>query len=501
MGVGGGDEAGTRTLAPVAVQVAEGPGRAGRRRLGLENELAHQELAVVVRGSVCARTGRALPIRPRRRQLGGDQPEVDAIRVDGAAADRAHDLSLVVEAGAPRRTAVLRRQGRIVVQVGAADALRRRLAVVAAVRSRIARVGDLHHLVVSGLWMGGIHHATPARDLVHARAEPAQDVDEERRDDEARLITATLRAARHAAVRIARHLAAGDPRTGRVRVPAGDTHAMLAGRGAVGSGHRERRLRPGGERHHLPVGRDPREVHARPRRVPAVGVGRAGPETVGRRVGGASLLAGRALELVGIGDRLTDDDRLARHSRCPAGAGERRRRGGADERARRRGGRTGLPRRPRVADQRQKVPVGPSRLAARDRLCRDLALAGLLALLRELDDEVGVGSARRTVGHGGGEGGHPAAALDRRLLQRGGGASARRLVEAHFELERARAVRPIQPVVVARWIAIGTLKEAAVLVGIERVGIGVGLLPAHDHGAVVGGGDVVHEPNRLMTSR
>src|SRR5438132_20932 len=87
--------------------------------------------------------GGALAVRPGGRQLRRDQAEVDAVRVRAAVAERPYDLPLVVLACPVDRAATLRRERRIVVQIHAADALRRRVAVVAAVRSRIARVAVL----------------------------------------------------------------------------------------------------------------------------------------------------------------------------------------------------------------------------------------------------------------------------------------------------------------------------------------------------------------------
>src|SRR5206468_7726384 len=104
-------------------------------------------------------------------------------------------------------------------------ALRARVAVVAAVRPRVARVAVLGDLVVPGLRLGGVHDPAAAPDLVHARAEAAQDVHEEGRDDERRLVAAPLRAARDAAVRVAGDLASGDSRARRARVSTGDAEA------------------------------------------------------------------------------------------------------------------------------------------------------------------------------------------------------------------------------------------------------------------------------------
>src|SRR5439155_16685151 len=105
----------------------------------------------------------------------------------------------------------------------------------------------------------------------------------------------------------------------------------------------------------------------------------------------------------------------------------------------------------------------------RHRLRRDLALASSLALPRELGEEASGRSARRADGGREGEAGRAAAALDDGRLQRGGGAGAGGLVEAHLELERARAVRRLHAVGVAGWIAIRALQDAAVLVGVGDV--------------------------------
>src|SRR5207249_2292378 len=187
----------------------------------------------------------------------------------------------------------------------------------------IARVGHLDHVVVARLRVGGVHDTHPAVDLVHARAEPAQDVHEKGRHDEARLVAAPLRAAGDAAVRVARHLAPRNPRARRVRVPARDARAVLAG-GEGARRHREVRLHPGRERHHLPVGRDPRELEARARGAAAVGVRGAGAEAVRRRVGRAALLAGGSVEAVGVRDRRARDDGRARPDRGGRGGGRGR---------------------------------------------------------------------------------------------------------------------------------------------------------------------------------
>src|SRR5207249_5139564 len=179
---------------------------------------------------------------------GRGEAELDTVRVGAAVPDRAHDLPLEVVTGARGRT---KRRRRVVIHVHAAQALRGRVTVVAAVRAGIAGVGHLDHVVVASLRVGGVHDAHAAVDLVHARAEPAQDVHEEGRHDEARLVAAPLRAAGDAAVRVARHLAPRDPRAGRVRVPARAAGAVLAG-GEGAWRHREVRLHPGRERHSLP---------------------------------------------------------------------------------------------------------------------------------------------------------------------------------------------------------------------------------------------------------
>src|SRR5207249_5715075 len=202
-----GDEAGARALAAVAVLIGERARRSRRRRLGLEDELAHEELAVVERRSRSAHAGGALAVRPGGRQLRRDQAEMDAVRVRAPVTDGAHDLPLVVLARPVDRAAPLRREGRIVVPVRAAEALGAGVTVVAAVRPRIARVSVLVDVVVAGLRIGRVHDPTAARDLADARAEPAEDVDEERRHDEAGLIAASLRAARDAPVGISRDLA------------------------------------------------------------------------------------------------------------------------------------------------------------------------------------------------------------------------------------------------------------------------------------------------------
>src|SRR5439155_15616259 len=177
--------------------------------------------------------------------------------------DRAHDLALVVVARSGWGAAALRGEGRIVVQVRAAEALRARVTVVAAVRAWIARVGVFGLVVVARLRVRRVHHAEAAVDLVDARAEAAEDVHEEGRDEEAGLVAASLRAARDAAVRVARHLASRDAGACRVRVPARDADAVLAGREAARRRYREDRLDPSREGHDLAVGGDPRELEAR----------------------------------------------------------------------------------------------------------------------------------------------------------------------------------------------------------------------------------------------
>src|SRR5439155_14502069 len=131
---------------------------------------------------------------------------------------------------------------------------RGRVAVVAAVRPRIARVAGLRHLVVAGLRVGRVHDAAAAPDLVDARAEAAEDVDEEGRHDEARLIAAALRAAGDAAVGVVRHLTSRNAHARCGRVAARDAEVVLAGREGCLRRHRERGLRPGGEWHYLSVG-------------------------------------------------------------------------------------------------------------------------------------------------------------------------------------------------------------------------------------------------------
>src|SRR5207245_9008010 len=151
-------------------------------------------------------------------QLGRGEAVVDAVRVGAAVPDRAHDLALVVVARSGWVAAALRDDGRIVAQVRAAEAFRGRVTVVAAVRTRIARVGVFGHLVVARLRVRRVHHTDAAADLVDARAEAAEDVHEEGRDDEAGLIAASLRCPGGAAVRVAGDRAAWDAgrRPGRV---------------------------------------------------------------------------------------------------------------------------------------------------------------------------------------------------------------------------------------------------------------------------------------------
>src|SRR5207249_1291762 len=125
-----------------------------------------------------------------------------------------------------------------------------------------------------------------------------------------------------------------------------DARAVLAG-GEGARRHREVRLHPGRERHHLPVGRDPRELEARARGAAAVGVRGAGAEAVRRRVGRAALLAGGSVEAVGVRDRRARDDGRARPDRGGRGGGRgrcgrgRRGRGGGRRRGRRRDRRSG----------------------------------------------------------------------------------------------------------------------------------------------------------------
>src|SRR5207244_2072225 len=306
-------------------------------------QLAHEQLAVVVRGAVRTGSRRALAVGPGGRQLGRGEAIVDAVRVGAAVPDRAHDLALVVVARSGWGAAALRGEGRIVVQVRAAEALRGRVTVVAAVRARTARIGLFRHLVVARLRVRRVHHADAAVDLVDARAEAAEDGHEEGRDDEARLVAAALRAARDAAVRVAGDLAARDARAGRVRVPARDARGMLAAREAVCGRDGEGRLHAGRERHDLAVRGDPRELHARTAGSAAVGVAAARPEAVRRGVRRAALLPGRAVQLVGVRDRFADDDRRALADRCRGAAGGGRRRRRPDDRGgcaarRRRGG-------------------------------------------------------------------------------------------------------------------------------------------------------------------
>src|SRR5205823_3492493 len=97
--------------------------------------------------------------------------------------------------------------------------------------------------------------------------------------------------------------------------------------------------------HHLPVGRDPRELEARARGAAAVGVRGAGAEAVRRRVGRAALLAGGSVEAVGVRDRRARDDGRARPDRGGRGGGRGRcgrgRRGGGGGGGDRGGGRGG----------------------------------------------------------------------------------------------------------------------------------------------------------------
>src|SRR5439155_4139416 len=275
--VGGGDEALPRPLAAVPVHVDEQARRTGGRGLRLQDQLAYEQLHVVVLGAVRTGVHRALAVLPGGRQLGRGEAVVDAVRVGAAVPDRAHDLALVVFARSGWGAAALRGEGRIVVQVRAAEALRGRVTVVAAVRTRIARVGVFGHLVVARLRVRRVHHAEAAVDLVDARAEAAEDVHEEGRDDEAGLVAASLRAARDAAVRVARHLASRDAGAGRVRVPARDARGVLAFREGVRPVHGEGRLHAGRERHGLAVRGHPRELQARTAGSAAVGVAAARP--------------------------------------------------------------------------------------------------------------------------------------------------------------------------------------------------------------------------------
>src|SRR5213076_1748035 len=127
-------------------------------------------------------------------------------------------------------------------------------------------------------------------------------------------------------------------RARRVRIPARDAGAVLAG-GEGARRHREVRLHPGRERHHLPVGRDPRELEARARGAAAVGVRGAGAEAVRRRVGRAALLAGGSVEAVGVRDRRARDDGRARPDRGGRGGRRRDRRSGRGDRGGGRGDR------------------------------------------------------------------------------------------------------------------------------------------------------------------
>src|SRR5438132_3383321 len=392
--VGGGDEALPRPLAAVPIHVDERARRTGGRGLRLQDQLAYEQLAVVVRGAVRTGSRRALAVAPGGRQLGRGEAVVDAGRVGAAVPDRAHDLALVVVAGLGRGAGERRR---VVVQVRAAEALGVRVAVIAAVRTRIARIGVLGHLVVARLRVRRVHHTDAAADLVDARAEAAEDVHEEGRDEEARLVAAALRAARDAAVRVVGDLAARDARAGRVRVPARDARGVLAFREGVRPVHGDRRLHAGREGHDLAVRGDPRELHARTAGSAAVGVAAARPEAVRRGVRRAAHLPARALELVRTGDRLPDDDRRAlRHF---AGGGQRahqgrRRRPAHGGRRGARGG-AGLAGRARIADEREGVLVDLPRLRARAGHDDDLALARLRSPLLPLREHAGHRAAAR----------------------------------------------------------------------------------------------------------
>src|SRR6202040_1564040 len=100
-------------------------------------------------------------------------------RVRLAVADGAYDLAgAVVPLPAAAGVARLRRR-----VVGRA---------VLAVRTGIGRVGGLRHLVVAGLRVRAVHGAEAAAILVEARAEAAEERDEERRDAEPGLIAALV---------------------------------------------------------------------------------------------------------------------------------------------------------------------------------------------------------------------------------------------------------------------------------------------------------------------
>src|SRR5207244_8930560 len=104
--------------------------------------------------------------RPRGGHHRGVEPVVDARGVGRSVAERTDDLPLGIgaRAGGGR---VARLRSRV---TGAVDA----------VRTGIARVTLLVHLVVARLRAGGVDHARAARDLIDAHALA------ERRDREAR---------------------------------------------------------------------------------------------------------------------------------------------------------------------------------------------------------------------------------------------------------------------------------------------------------------------------
>src|SRR5439155_9562833 len=317
------DEARPRPPAAVPVHVDERARRTGGRGLRLQDQLAHEQLAVVVRGAVRTGSRRALAVGPGGRQLGRGEAVVDAVYVGAAVPDRAHDLSGQVVAlaggraglrharlpcgtltGAAGRAHCCNRRGAmpalgIVLQVHPADAVPSvGIVVVATVRTRIARIGVFGHLVVARLRVRRVYDADAAADLVDARAEAAEDVHEEGRDDEAGLVAASLRPPGDAAVRVARHLASRDAGACRVRVPARDADAVLASREAARRPYREDRLDASREGHDLAVGGDPRELEAHgvhPGRAPALRVVGAGAEAVRRRVGRAPEFTRRAV--------------------------------------------------------------------------------------------------------------------------------------------------------------------------------------------------------------
>src|SRR5205085_1537722 len=177
------------------------------------------------------RAGGALAIHPGGRQLGRDEPEVDAGSVGTAVPDRAYDLA-----------------GEIVALRGACRLCRIVAGIVDAVRPRIARVTDLVDLVVARLRARGIDDARAAIDLVDTRAEAADEVHEEGRDDEGRLVAAPLRGPRNAARGVPRQRASRDAGARPVWIAARHTRDMLASRRRSRRLHRERRLDTGRER-------------------------------------------------------------------------------------------------------------------------------------------------------------------------------------------------------------------------------------------------------------